>query len=160
VTKVRPPISTHQALDRIAGQLPGGWAQMGRLSERSESVVRRWGDPDHETDVPLGIAIKFDVAFQEAGGSGAPLHDAYAHLLNLAIAERFTDQVLLLEMTRIVAKESGEALTALISLCGANPSAEDIFRALRELPEAVSAFNALLPVVDSIARAARARHPP
>jgi len=160
VTKVRPPISTHQALDRIAGQLPGGWADMARLADRDESTVRRWGDPHHATDVPLNIAVDFDVAFQEAGGTGAPLHDAYANLLNLAVAQTFADKALLLDLTRSAAKESGEAITSLIALCSANPSLEAFFMALRELPEALAAFNALLPLVDQLARAERSRHPP
>ncbi|WP_370189314.1 hypothetical protein [Qipengyuania sp.] len=135
--KPRAPLSTDQALARIAGQLPGGFAEMAQVTRRSESMVRAWGDPDRREKIPLDDAIELDLAFQAAGGIGAPLADSYLIRLELAAAARFAERFTLLAHTEGLATETGEALAALMRACapGAGPVEER--RALKELVDVV-----------------------
>lgn len=140
MTKLRPPLTAEDALARIAGQIPGGYEAMGAICGRGGRQVRKWGDPDQADDIPFGCAVKLDTAYQEHGGNGAPLHDTYALQLELAVAERFGEQHELARHSVHVAREAGEAVTAVIeaSLPGADPSTWRA--ALKEGEEAVTAL--------------------
>ena len=68
MTLHRPPLSIDAGLARIAGQLPDGWAGMAQAVERSESLVRAWGQPGRRERIPLEEAIRLDLAYRAAGG--------------------------------------------------------------------------------------------
>ena len=146
--KPRPPLSTDQALARIAGQLPGGWPQMAEITCRSESLVRKWGDPECRERVPLDDAIELDLAFQEHGGEGAPLADSYLFRLELAAGARFASQFALLAKTEKLSKEAGEGLTAVIRACSPSATASDRAAAFRELVEMVEAAKPIISALD------------
>lgn len=155
MTKPRPPLSIDAALARIAGQLPAGFDDMARIAGRAVRTVRNWSDPDTPEQIPVDCAIALDLAFIAAGGAGAPIFETYAHKLELAEAEQFADQLELLRRAQVVAKESGEATSALIG--AAHPAATDADRA-RALAEAVEARDALSQVIPLLA--AEVEQPP
>jgi len=147
VTKVRAPLTLDRALARIAGQLPGGWLEMGKLVDRSERQVRAWGDPDSPDVINMPAAIKLDIAFQGAGGQGAPIHDVYALLLQTGRSEAFADQLDLAVHASVAIREQAEAACAQIRCTMPGAEAKDIATAVRETEEAIDAATATLTVL-------------
>ena len=121
MTKSRPPLSIDAALGRIAGQLRGGYDDMALECGRATRTVRHWSDPDAEESIPIECAIKLDLAFQAAGGTGAPIFETYALQLELAAADRFADSMELARRIPDIIRECGEANAALVE--AADPSA-------------------------------------
>jgi hypothetical protein len=144
VTKRPLPLTFDAALARIAGHLRGGWAEMAQVAERKERTVRNWGDPDTPEDVPAGAMLKLDLAYQAAGGQGAPLFEAYANQLDLAEAARFADRHELLARAERLIREGGEGHAALVRACQPRATERDRANAFRELSEAFAEFKPLL----------------
>lgn len=159
MTKIRPPMSIDAALARIAGQLPGAWADMARVAGRQEHTVRAWGDPDKADTLPLPCAVALDIAYRRAGGVGAPCRDAYDTLLQAAMAEHFADEVELAHATANAIREVGQAESALI--LAALPGATDdvIAAAEREAEEGLVALSTATATVRRL-RARRRRPDP
>jgi hypothetical protein len=149
VTKLRTPLSVEQALQRIAGQLPGGVEQMSAVSHRQPSTVRAWMDPDRPEQIALECAIALDLEFQAEGGSGAPLFEAYAAKLDLAEAARFADRHRLLDYAHGVVKEGGEAHAALIAFARPGATEHDRRHALKEASEAYEKLRDILPLLSN-----------
>ncbi|MDG6079777.1 hypothetical protein E3U23_11310 [Erythrobacter litoralis] len=145
--KPRAPLSTDQALARIAGQLPGSYAEMAERTGRSESHVRKWGDPDCREMIPLDHAITLDLAFQEAGGNGCPLHDSYTARLEVAAAAKFAEQFTLLTHAEGLSKEAGEALHALLRACQPDAGLHERRLALKEV---VDVAEQLRPIIAAL----------
>ena len=150
MTKLRAPLSVEQALARIAGQLPAGVDTMAEVAGRSVSLVRKWGDPDRDEQIPLDCAIALDLAYQAAGGEGCPLHQAYTAKLEISAAARFADRFELLRRATDVIKEGGEAHAALTRACLPDATRADEDHALRELAEA---FEAIKPTLAALGAA-------
>lgn len=146
--KPRPPLSTAQALARIEGQLPGGIEEMARITTRSTSLVRAWGDQDRRENIPLDDAIALDLAYQAAGGDGFPLADSYLFRLELEAAVHFAEQYTLLEKTERFTKEVGDALAALLAACQPGAGHAERANAFKELVEAVEHAKPMLVSLD------------
>lgn len=140
MTVHRAPTSIDHALARIAGQLEGGWVGMARTVSRSETTVRAWGQPGRREQIPMAAAIALDLAFQAAGGTGAPIFETYALQLDLACINRFADRAALGVHLASVIKESAEAESAMLSAILPDAGPAEIRRALRELEEALVAM--------------------
>ena len=147
--KPRAPLSTDQALARIAGQLPGGFVEMARILDRSESLVRGWSDPDRRERIPMDDAITLDLAYRAAGGDGSPLFDSYAVRLDLAAAARFSEQFNLLALTEGLSKETGEGITALIGACHPDAGPAERKRALKEVADVLEPIRAILNALEA-----------
>lgn len=147
MTKLRAPLSFEQALARIAGQLDGGFDAMGALTARSASTVRAWGDPDRREHIPLDCAVVLDLAYVEAGGEGAPLHEAYTHQLEQAALLQWAAGRELARHAALVIKECGEAGSALVLAVqpGACPNTRE--QAAREVAEALDVLKRMLPLL-------------
>lgn len=147
MTKARAPLSIDAALARIAGHLDEGFHAMARIARREVRTVRNWSDPDTPESIPVECAIALDLAYIGAGGSGAPIFEAYAHQLELAAATHFADQQALLRHAQIVAKETGEANSAIIG--AAQPSATEADRraAQKEIDEAIASLKSAIPLL-------------
>lgn len=117
MTKLRPPLSIEDALDRVAGVVR--WERIAELAGREARTVRRWGDPDElpaaADAISLGLARKLDAAYRGAGGEGSPLLQCLALQLDLEIAAETADDRALGRLTGAVAKEAGEAVAAAIA---------------------------------------------
>jgi hypothetical protein len=142
MTKLRPPISFEQAMDRIAGVM--GWGGMATVLALTENAVRKKGDPDCPGSLTYDEAFRLDVAYHAAGGEGFPLHDGYALRLKIAIDERRADAAELVRAIGKAAREGGEAVHAM--LAAAEPGANAFTRqtALREGQEAMDALTAAM----------------
>lgn len=148
MTKHRAPLTIDAALARVAGQLPGGWADMATATERSESLVRAWGDPERREQIPICDAITLDLAYRAAGGDGAPLFETYAWQLDQAGVFRFSDEIALGRIAAEAIREGGEANAALV--LAAQPGSTDRERreAAREVKQALAALNRSLPMLE------------
>lgn len=147
MTKARAPLSIDAALARIAGLLPEGFDDMARVAGRQVRTVRNWSDPDTAEQVPVDCAIALDLAYIAAGGSGAPIFEAYALKLELADAAKFGDRHQLLRHAQDVARETGEANAAIIGAAHPAATRTDRARALAEATEAREALNQVIPLL-------------
>lgn len=158
--KARPPLSIDAALSRIAGQLPGAWAEMGAIVDRAEHTVRAWGDHHKPDVIPLPLAVALDVAFRKAGGIGAPLRDTYDAMLDAAMAEQFGDQIELAKATAHAIKEVGEAEHALILASLPDATDDMIAAAEREAEQGLVALNTAAATVKRLRRRRRPQSQP
>ncbi|NWK96537.1 hypothetical protein DM806_12875 [Sphingobium lactosutens] len=139
MTKLRPPISIDAALARIAGQLPGSWAEMASVTGYADRTVRRWGDFDaavddiEARDIPMRAACKLDIAYQAAGGIGAPILEAYADLVKVAASEAFACKQQLLVATMDFMTENHEAEQALLEATRPDAGPAEIANAKKQL---------------------------
>lgn len=158
MTLRRAPLTIDAALARIAGQLPAGWADMALAVDRSESLVRAWGNPERREQICLADAVQLDLAYRAAGGDGAPLYETYGWQLEEAGMFRFADEIALGRLTAAAIREGGEAHAALV-LCsqpGVEPSLHR--QTLHEVDEAIASLQSAR--LHLAARAARATGPP
>lgn len=158
MTKLRTPLTTGAALDRVAGRLPGGYAELAKRLERNESYVRALGDPDRREKICFDDAISADLVYREAGGAGAPFFETYGYQLDQAGVSRFADEIALARLVGDSVRESGEAHAAVIAL--AQPGADRSARAstIREVEEAIAANNSVLQLLRTAAAADKHGH--
>lgn len=160
MTKVRAPLSIEDAIIRIAAQVDGGFKEMAGIVGRERRTVQNWSDPDTPEQVPVDCAIALDIAYMAAGGTGAPIFEAYALKLELAEASRFGDRHQLLRHAQDVAKETGEANAAIIGAAHAGATAADRARALREATEARTALDQVIPLLAATPADGNSPQPP
>jgi hypothetical protein len=149
MTKFRPPLTVGDAIIRIAAQLDGGFREMAQVANREERTVRNWSDPDTPESIPVDCAIALDLAFAAAGGTGTPIFEAYGFQLKDAAAARFADQQQLLRLAQSVAKETGEANTAILGAAQPDASAADRRAALEEIGQAIGVLKDAIPLLSA-----------
>lgn len=149
MTKPRAPLSIDAALARIAGQVPDSWAGMARAVGLQERTVRKWGDEDAEGEINVKAMIALDKLFQQHGGTGFPLYDAYGRILGASLQASFSDKFELLRRLVAVAKETGDAEAALIRYALPDSSETERSSALREVVEALDALQAVVPLLQT-----------
>lgn len=136
MTKLREPLTYQAVLTEIAAAI--GWDRCAAIcGVRSERAVRNWSDPDCETEIRLIDAERLDRAFMDYGGDHAPFHRL--HALRLDIAGRETPDRDLALLAGMAAKETGEAVAALI---GASSHGDQRTRrkARKEIHEAIDSL--------------------
>lgn len=138
MTVHRPPLSIDAGLARIAGQLPDGWVGMAQAVERSESLVRAWGQPGRRERIPLEDAIRLDLAYRAAGGMGAPLYEAYGAMIDAAGVTVFADEIALARHAALMIKETAEANAAAIIAAQPGRTDRDRRQAMQEVEEAIA----------------------
>ena len=138
--KPRRALTPYRALHEIADLL--GWDGCAAVLDKSESTVRKWADPDTEREISLQAAIRLDAAYMRAGGKCAPLFECYAARLDLA-ADQDNDQAVIMEAVSTAAKETGEAIAAVIDSVGRSKDHAAVARALIETEEGIGALQAL-----------------
>lgn len=150
MTRERAPLSLDAALARIAGQLPGSWADMAQLTGKAERTVRGWGDADRDEQINLPAAITLDLAYQAAGGAGLPCYEAYGYMIGAAQRGRFANAFEILALAASVIRESGQAEAALIDACLPDATSGDRREAQRELIDAIEAMKRALIVLEQV----------
>lgn len=141
MTKPRAPLSVGAALARIAGYIPGDYAEMGRLLGRSESLVRAWGDPQRRERVAIDDAIVLDLAYRTAGGDGAPIYEAYGAKLSADGTLWFAEEIALGRHAATLIRECGEAEAAVVLAAQPGATRRDRERAMREIEEAMAVLS-------------------
>lgn len=137
MTKRRAPLSYELAITKVAGLI--GWDKAAGIVGQSERCVRNWSDPDAAAGIRMDAAEALDLAYQEAGGTGAPFLECYALRLKAAFAETFGSAEAVASAAACAAKEGGEAVAAAIHAARPGASASDFAIAERELEEAINA---------------------
>lgn len=138
MTKLRPPLSFEQAMNRLAGVL--GWDGMAGTLGLTESAVRKKGDPDTPGSLTYEEAFRLDAAYHAAGGEGFPLHESYALRLQVSLTETRASSAELVRATGKAAREVGEAIDALLAASEPGADAHARETARREGEEAIQAL--------------------
>ncbi|MDR3408448.1 MAG: hypothetical protein P4L68_08120 [Methylovirgula sp.] len=141
MTKRRAPLSVDAALARIAGHIPGGYAEMARVLDRSERLVRAWGDPERRERMPIDDSITLDLAFRAAGGEGAPILEAYRAMLEAEGMDWFAEGIALARHAATMIKECSEAEAALVIAAQPGATFRERSDAIREIEEAMVELN-------------------
>jgi hypothetical protein len=160
MTKARAPLTVDAALIRIAGQFPGGWAELSStLAKKSEKLkfsthlMRRWADPDARERVAMDVGVQLDLAYREAGGKGFPLFEYYALTLQLECVEHFVNKQALTDHLGMAMLESTEAHTAVLRASLPTAGTKDVQIATREVEEAISTLAELRTILQLMAKA-------
>lgn len=132
MTKRREPLTYHAALTTIAARI--GWDRCGAICGVTDRTVRLWSDPDCETEIRLIDAERLDRAFIADGGTHAPFHRLFGLRLEMASRGRGID---LVQLAADAAKESGEAVSALLDASTHIDCPDARRRAKKEVQEAI-----------------------
>lgn len=134
MTKRREPLTYHRALTSAAATI--GWEAVAALCGVSPRTVRNWSDPDTDAEIRLIDAERIDRACLDSGATVAPFHHCFTVRLEIASRDGVGD---LISVAGRAAKESGEAVNALIEVAACN-SAVTRHAALKEAEEAIAAL--------------------
>lgn len=142
MTKRREPLTFHLALTKAAAVI--GWDRIAALCGVTERTVRYWSDPDCETEIRLIDAERIDRAVLEHGGTVAPFHQVYSLRLGIAAHDGDAGPLDPVVMAATAAKESGEAVAAMIAASSVGASSAQKRIACREIEEAIGVLTASL----------------
>lgn len=147
MTKRREPLTYHRTLTVIAARI--GWDRCAAICGVNERTVRYWSDPDCETEIRLIDAERLDRAFIQHGGDHAPFHRLFGLRLEVAAIEAEQLQSLS-TLAASSAKETGEAVAALVraSASAGDPAARRAAR--EEVSEAIATLQSGLAQLDKI----------
>lgn len=134
MTKARQPLTLEDAITRVAARI--GWAEAGEAVGKVDKVVRNWSDPDMAREPTFSEMLALDAAYLRAGGGEPPILTAYARLLNCQDLVP-ADAAQLAEITGKAARETGEALAALIAASQPGASQTERVIATREVSESI-----------------------
>lgn len=144
MTKRREPLTFHLALTKAAVIL-GGWEPVAALCGVTPRAARNWSEPDTDAEIRLIDAERVDRACLDTGSAVAPFHQVYSLRLEIAASE--APQVCITRAAAATAKETGEAVAALIVLAqSADPEKRRTAR--REIEEAMASLAAALTAID------------
>jgi hypothetical protein len=141
MTKPRQPLTQYRALETVSDLL--GWETCAEIVELSVSQTRKLGDPDTGRELKYRDAIRLDAAYRQAGGNCSPFLDCHAARLGIDTTASGADAACLMMASGIAAKESGEAMNAVMQAATSGDSAARQ-AAIREGEEALQAWAALL----------------
>lgn len=140
MTKRREPFTVHRALTTVASRL--GWDGCAAICGVGERTMRYWSDPDAQTEIRLIDAMRLDRAFIEAGGDHAPFHQCYSLRLDMDALEGAAPVTSLSTLVAASAKETGEAVSALIGACAQTSDLHARRKALTEVEDAIRELTA------------------
>lgn len=153
MTKLRPPLTFENALTKVAAVL--GWPKTAEIVGQAERTVRNWSEPDTTARISLDAAKRLDVAYQAAGGDGAPFLQCYATQVSAELLAVHADRHDLVAGAARASKESGEAIAATLAAAHPAATAADIAIAEREIEEAIEAKTSILARVRALGRLLR-----
>ena len=160
MTIPRPPLSLDAAIARVMAQL-GSWAEVARVTGYAHPrQCEKWGAFDiaeagdaEARDIPMRAAVKLDIAYQAAGGVGAPILEAYADLVKVAAQQAFGDKARLLAETMDFMAENNEAELALLEATRPSAGEAEMAAVVKELLDVRRKADALLTSISSRQRA-------
>lgn len=92
--KPRTPKSFAAAITKIMTSLSDD--QCAQIVGRSDSLIRKWADPDHASLPTLHQALALDIVYARQGNGDTPILDVYRELIDDALEEREEERVDLL----------------------------------------------------------------
>jgi len=138
--KLRSPVTPEQALARIAGVI--GWDRAAEILDRGESALRKWSNPDSgpcpADHISLAKANELDDAYRAEGGEGRPFLQYMVLAAETRELETDACRDELARAAGITAKETGEAVAAVITAAQTG-CLTDLTIAEREVEEAIAA---------------------
>lgn len=148
MTKIREPMSFAAAVNTVAGLV--GWEHLAEILGRSERLIRYWSDDDHRARPSLEQAVELDRAYLAAGGTHAPMLEAFASQLQIdaVMTPPCTDALAtgIAEATR----ETAEAISNSIGLLHRGSTLPQKREAMREINEGIDAMNRMRAIVHSM----------
>jgi len=144
MTKRREPLTYHRALTQVAARI--GWDRCGAICGVTERAVRYWSDPDAETEIRLIDAERLDKAYLASGGTHAPFNQLFT--LRLDLASHRGDCADLAHSAARSAKETGEAVSALVMASTPGADRAVIRKARKEIEEAIETLTDSLTALD------------
>ena len=136
MTKRREPLTYENTLATIAAVI--GWDNCAAICGVGQRAIRNWSEPDTQSGIRMIDAERLDRAFIAAGGDHAPFHRLFA--LRLEIAQQLVDNCDVAIAAASAAKESGEAVSALIRAAAPGSSSAVRRAAKKEAHEAIEAL--------------------
>ncbi|MGV3511872.1 MAG: hypothetical protein ACO1OX_07690 [Novosphingobium sp.] len=144
MTKRREPLTYERTLATVAAKI--GWDNCAAICGVGRRAISNWSEPDTQSGIRMIDAERLDRAFMDEGGDHAPFHQLLG--LRLELADRAPASADLLQAVKDVARESGEAVSALIdAAASANPDKRR--RAREEGEEALAALTRSLAALDA-----------
>lgn len=145
MTKRREPLTYESTLAKIASMI--GWDNCAAIcGVRSTRAIRNWSEPDTQSGIRMIDAERLDRAFIAAGGDHAPFHQLLT--LRLELAEQCMANADLMKVAAEAAKETGEAVSAIIDAAASNDPAKRR-RARAEGEEAIASLTKGLAALDA-----------
>lgn len=141
MTEVRVPHGFAAAMKQVADLID--WPACAEIAGKTVRNVQYWGQDSSPATPPIATALAFDVAFQKAGGEGAPFRDAYVFQFKEVMTGQDACRRALAEAIAEVARESGDALAASIEITQSNASPLSTLRASAEVGQLLAAANRL-----------------
>ena len=138
MTLARQPLTFPNAVTRISLLL--GYTRMADIVGRSERLVRKWSHPQAKAHPTVAQALALDAAYIEVGGDCAPISETYLQLLDRAVSDRVANRLALTAAVALAAKESGDAVAAVLAVAQPGSGPREVHRAEAELEEAQSAM--------------------
>ena len=142
MTKLRDPMTPQSALLQIVALL--GWDGAADAINREESAVRKYSDNDTARHLSFQDAIRLDIAYHNAGGTGFPLMAVYGARLKSSTPEFLQGVPSFQQFVSQLAKESGEAMAAAIIAQGTPNSRKAAIKEVDELMTFLSNFKIIL----------------
>ena len=143
MTKRREPLTFESALQEAASLI--GIDLCAAICSVTTKTIRNWSDHDVESEIGLQDALRIDNACYTAAGKRPFLR---VFTLRSDIAERETAAKDLARAAANAAKESGEAISALVLAADPRACADTRRTARREAGEAIEALTEGLAALD------------
>lgn len=141
MTEVRIPNGFAAAMKQIADLID--WPACAEIAGKTVRNVQYWGQDSCSATPPIATALALDVAFQKAGGQGAPFRDAYVFQFREVMTAQDACRRALAEAIAEVTRESGDALAASIEITQSDASPLSTLRASAEVGQLLAAANRL-----------------
>ena len=160
MTKLKPPLTEGDALDRISTFLDGR-ANAASIAGRSASHLAKWANPDMEDSTPLAIVVKLERAYRAAGGIGSPLLEYALAQVELGAAEAIAEDIEVHRLAVDINRAAGEANAELAELTLPGVTDNDFVEAEQASKRLYQKLSTLLPALQrAIARRRPHQQPP
>lgn len=144
MTKRREPLTYERTLATVAGVI--GWDNCAAICGVGRRAISNWSEPDTQAAIRMIDAERLDRAFMDEGGDHAPFHRLFA--LRLELAERNVPHADLIKVAAEAAKETGEAVSAMID-AATSKDPEMRRRAREEGEEAIASLTKGIAALDA-----------
>ncbi|QOV92624.1 hypothetical protein [Novosphingobium sp. ES2-1] len=144
MTKRREPLTYERTLATVALRI--GWDTCAGICGVGRRAISNWSEPDTQAGIRMIDAERLDRAFIDAGGDHAPFQQLLT--LRLELAEQSVAKADLMKVAAEAAKETGEAVSAIIDAAASNDPAKRR-RAREEGEEAIASLTKGIAALDA-----------
>lgn len=138
---MRSPFSFGYAIKRVADEIT--FPVAAKLVRRSKRAVQFWSEDDTHGTPTIAQALALDIAYQRAGGEGAPIFESYAAQLGINLYDQSACPAVLTAQIGETMKEVGEAVHAALQVVQPSATMAAVHRALYEVGEAMRCISSV-----------------